>query len=143
LQASLAHAHRLPADHRHNPDESVRSSTFSELENNHEVWTGLRCSVRGGGAVEGGHSESDRGWGAGAAVDLGELVFGAGEADLESFGFAGPAFVAGFCDAGGEVVADLSGTVALGRAGPVESASQSALTKMILSWDASLPGSLA
>ena len=48
----------------------------------------------------------------GAAVDLGELVLGASEADLESFDFAEPAFdfaepafVFGFGDAGGEVVA--------------------------------------
>ena len=50
----------------------------------------MRCLVHGGGVAEGGHSESDGGRGAGAAVDLGEFVFGAGEADLESFGFAGP-----------------------------------------------------
>jgi hypothetical protein len=86
------------------------SSAFSELENDHEVWAGLRWSVHGGVAAEGGHSESDGG--GGAAVDLDELVLGAGEADLESFGFAGPAFAGGFGDAGGEVVADL------GDAGP-------------------------
>ena len=35
----------------------------------------------------------------GAPVDLGELVAGAGETDLESFGFAVPAFALGFGDA--------------------------------------------
>ena len=60
----------------------------------------MRWSVHGGVAAEGGHSESGGGGGAGAAVDLGELVFGAGEADLESFGFTGPAFAVGFGDAG-------------------------------------------
>ena len=58
---------------------NARYSAFSELENDHEVWAGLRWSVHGGVAAEGGHSESDGGGGAGAAVDLGELVFGAGE----------------------------------------------------------------
>ena len=96
-------------------------------------WAGLRCSVRGGGAAEGGHAESDRAGGACAPVDLGELVFGAGAADLESFGFAGPAFAVGFGDAGGEVVADLGDAVPLGGVGPVQGASQAALTEMILS----------
>src|SRR5689334_17979995 len=98
------------------------SSAFSELENDHDVWAGLRCSVRGVGAAEGGHSESDRAGGAGAPVDLGELVFSAGEADLESFGFAEPAFAVGFGDAGGEVVADLGDAVPLGGVGPVQGA---------------------
>jgi hypothetical protein len=39
-------------------------------------------------------------------VDLGEFVVGGGEADLEAFDFAEPAFAFGFGDAGGEVVAD-------------------------------------
>ena len=39
-------------------------------------------------------------------VGLGDLVVGGGEADLESFGFAGPAFAFGLGDAGQEVVAD-------------------------------------
>ena len=58
------------------------------------------------------------GWAAGAAVDLGELVVGAGEADLESFDLAEPAFAFGFGDAGGEVVADLGEAGPLGRVGP-------------------------
>ena len=66
----------------------------------------------GGVAGEGGYSEIDCG-GVGAPVDLGELVLGAGEADLESFSFAQPAFALGFGDAGDEVVADL------GDAGPL------------------------
>jgi hypothetical protein len=35
------------------------------------------------------------GWPAGASVDLGEFLLGAGEADLESFDLAGPALAAG------------------------------------------------
>ncbi len=55
----------------------------------------------------------------GAPVDLGELVGGAEEADLESFDFAESAFVLGFGDAGDRVVADL------GNAGPLRGSGQS------------------
>src|SRR5258707_4838379 len=92
-------------------------------------WAGLRCSVRGGGAAEGAHAESDRTGGACAPVDLGEFVFGAGAADLESIGFAEPAFAVGFGDAGGEVVADLGNAVPLGGVGPVQGASRVPLTE--------------
>jgi hypothetical protein len=43
----------------------------------------------------------------GAHVGLGEFAVRGGEADLESLGFAGPAFVFGLGDAGEEVVADV------------------------------------
>src|SRR5215469_5562720 len=70
-----------------------------------------------------------RGWGdrrdadvdglaAGAPVDLGKFVVGAGEADFESFDFAEPAFVFGFCDAGGQVVADFGDAGPLSGVGP-------------------------
>ncbi len=72
----------------------------------------------------------------GAAVDLGELVLGAGEADFEAFGFAGPAFAFGFGDAGGEVAADLGDAGLLGGIGPVQGAAQAGLTEMILCWNA-------
>jgi hypothetical protein len=42
----------------------------------------------------------------GDLVDLGDLLVGGGDADLQAFGFAGPAFAPGFADAGGEVAAD-------------------------------------
>jgi hypothetical protein len=42
-------------------------------------------------------------------VDLGELVVGAGEADLQSFDFAEPALAFGFGDAVVQVGADLWG----------------------------------
>jgi hypothetical protein len=64
----------------------------------------------GGG---GGHADGDRSRGWGSPVYLGELVAGAGQADLEAFGFAVPAFAFGFGDAGDEVVVDL------GDAGPL------------------------
>ena len=54
---------------------------------------------------------------AGAAVDLGELVLGAGEADLESLDLAEPAFALGLGDAGQEVVADLGDAGPLGGVG--------------------------
>ena len=55
---------------------------------------------------------------------MGELVIGAGEADLESFDLAEPAFAFGFGDAGDEVVADLGDAVPLARRWPVHAATQ-------------------
>jgi hypothetical protein len=78
---------------------------------------------RSRGPDGGGHAKVGGG-GAGAAVDLGELVFGAGEADFEAFGFAEPAFVFGFGDAGDEVVADLGDAGTLGGVWPVQGAAQ-------------------
>jgi len=51
---------------------------------------------------------------------LGELVVGAGEADLQAFGFAGPALAFGFGDAVVQVGADLLEPVALGWVWPQE-----------------------
>jgi hypothetical protein len=56
-------------------------------------------------------------WRRAASVDLGKLFRGAGEADLQSFDFAEPAFLLGLADAGGQVVADLGQAVALGGSG--------------------------
>ena len=47
-----------------------------------------------------GHSEMDGGAAGSEGVELGEFLLRAGEADLESFGFAVPALVFGFGDAG-------------------------------------------
>src|SRR5215470_11560943 len=44
---------------------------------------------------------------AGAAAGLGELVFGSGQADVQAFGFAGPADAVGSGDAVDQGVADL------------------------------------
>src|SRR5439155_14373395 len=63
-------------------------------------------------------SDVDGGAVVGASVDLGELVFCAGEADLESLDLTGPAFSLGFGDAGDEVVADLDEALPLGGIGP-------------------------
>ena len=69
----------------------------------------------GGEVAVGGDAEVD-GLGAagGGGFGLGDLAVGGGEADLESFGFAGPAFAFGFGDAGVEVGADFFEAVPLG-----------------------------
>ena len=59
----------------------------------------------------------------GGQVGLGELVVGGGEADLESLGFADPAFALGFGDASQEVVADLFEAVPQGGVGAEHGAS--------------------
>ena len=51
---------------------------------------------------------------AAAVLGLGELGVGCGEADLQSFGLAGPAFAFGLGDAGGEAVADFLEPLPLG-----------------------------
>jgi hypothetical protein len=75
------------------------------------------------GLLGGWHAEV-HGGGPGAAVDLGEFVLGAGEADFEAFGFAEPGFAFGFGDAGDEVVADLGDAGPLGGVWPVQGAAQ-------------------
>ena len=112
------------------------------------AWPGWRCSIAGARPMPERHagetvfSELDLGcglldsawvsgigWGGVGMPRLTTLVgvrlsiwaslsFGAGEADLESFDLAEPAFAFGFGDAGGEVVADLDQAVALGGVGP-------------------------
>jgi hypothetical protein len=57
---------------------------------------------------------------------------GCGEADLESFGFSGPAFAFGFGDAGDEVVADVDEPGPLIWGNSEEGASDTALTELIL-----------
>jgi hypothetical protein len=66
----------------------------------------------------------------GGVVGLGEFLFGTGEADLESFGFAGPALAFGFGDAGQEIVADLLEAWPLGGVDPEERASDAPLTEL-------------
>jgi hypothetical protein len=64
----------------------------------------------------------------GGEVGLGDLVVGSGEADFESFGFAGPAFAFGLGDAGQEVVADLFQSVPLGGVDAEEGAPDAGLS---------------
>src|SRR5487761_1336068 len=102
---------------------------FSELSV-YACLSGMGVAVSGG-RRDCGEPELD-GAGAGSAVDLGEFVFGTGEADLESFGFAEPPFAFSFGDAVDEVVADLGDAVPLGGVWPVHAAPKAALTEMIL-----------
>ena len=75
----------------------------------------------GGDVAVGGDAETDGLSAAdGGRVGLGEFLVGSGEADLESFGFAGPAFAFGFSDAGVEVDADLLQAGPLGGVEPEE-----------------------
>ena len=71
-----------------------------------------------GDAGEAGHAEVDGGAPPGEIVELGELVPGGGEADLQALGFAEPAFALGFADAGLEVVAQAGQPGPLGRVRP-------------------------
>ena len=66
----------------------------------------------------------------GGLVGLGEFLVCPGEADLESFGFAGPAFAFGFGDAGVEVVADFFEAVALGGVDSQEGAADAAFSEL-------------
>lgn len=60
------------------------------------------------------HAESDRlGSACERLVELGDLVLGSDQADLQSFDFAQPSFTFGFDNSGLEVVADLNQAVAL------------------------------
>jgi hypothetical protein len=80
-----------------------------------------RGKGRGGCVAVGRNAEADGlGPSCEGELDLGELVVGGGEADLESFGFAGPAFAFGLGDAGQEVVADVLQSLFLGRVNPEE-----------------------
>ncbi len=79
-----------------------------------------------------GDAELDRGVVVGAAVELGELVVGAGEADLEAFDLAEPAFAFGLVDAGKQVFADLFQPCPLRWVWPQERTSDAGLTEMIL-----------
>ena len=63
-------------------------------------------------------------------VGLGEFAGGGGEADAESFGFAGPAFALCFGDAGQEVVADLLEAVALGGVDSQERAADAGFSEL-------------
>ena len=61
---------------------------------------------------------------------MGELVVGAGEADLQAFDFAEPALALGFGDAVVQVGADLLQPVALGWVWPQERAPDDPLTEL-------------
>src|SRR5262249_43507514 len=86
----------------------------------------------GGDVGEGGHAQADSAAAAGGdLVHLGELCLGAGEADLEAFGFAEPAVLFGFGDARGEVVADLDQAGSLVGVGAQQRAAKVPLTETV------------
>ncbi|WP_326783458.1 hypothetical protein [Streptomyces sp. NBC_00151] len=62
-----------------------------------------------------------------ASVELGELVLGTSQADLQTFDLAEPAFALGFGDAGDEVVQDLLKAAALGWVWPKERATNTSM----------------
>jgi hypothetical protein len=77
---------------------------------------------------EGRHAQVDGGGLAGdELVHLGELGGRGGEADFESFGFAGPVVLLGLGDAVLQVVANVGQAGPLGRVGPQEGAADTAL----------------
>jgi hypothetical protein len=73
-----------------------------------------------GDVAEGGHAQIDGRGGAarGRDLELGELVVGGVEADLEALDLAELALFLGFGDAGDEVVADLGQAGELARLWP-------------------------
>jgi hypothetical protein len=83
--------------------------------------------------MEGRDAQVDGGVAAGdEPVGLGEFGVGGGEADFESFGFAGPAFPLGLFDAGGQVAADFFQSWPLGWVNPKEGTSDAPLTELTL-----------
>lgn len=96
--------------------------TYLRLETYFSELRGLSGS--GGDLAEGGQAEVDHGGSAGDfGVELGELVFGGGEADAEPVDFAEPAFAFGFCDPRDEVDPDLVEAGPLVRVNPEHRAS--------------------
>ena len=84
-----------------------------------------------GDVGEGGQAELGAAVAAGGdLIHLGELVPGAGQADLQSFGLAEPAGRFGLSDTGGQVVADLSQAGPLGGVGAQQRTAQAPLTEL-------------
>lgn len=87
------------------------------------VLVGVGVEPAGGDGAAGGFGEAGVaqvycGVAAGGdLVHLGELVLGAGQADLEALGLAEPAVGFGFGEASGEVVADLGEAGTFGGVG--------------------------
>lgn len=65
-------------------------------------------------------------------IELGQLLLGAGQADLQALDLTEPAFTLSLGDPIEQVVADLDQTVSLGRLGPEERTSHASLTELIL-----------
>jgi len=80
-----------------------------------------------GDVGEARHAEVDGGAPPGEIIELGELVLGGGEADLQALSLAEPAFALGFADAGLEVVAQTGQPWPLGRVSPQQRAPDAAV----------------
>lgn len=65
----------------------------------------------------------------GDLVGVGEFLLGGGEADLQAFGFPGPALLVCLLETGLQVVADLDQPVALGWVGAQQGAADAPLTE--------------
>ncbi|WP_406358583.1 hypothetical protein [Streptomyces sp. NBC_00658] len=83
------------------------------------------------GGVDGGDAEVDDAAAGGDTVELGEFLLSSGEADLEPFDFAKPAFTFGLGDAGVQVVADVGESGALGWIRSKERASDAGLSELV------------
>jgi hypothetical protein len=80
------------------------------------------------------HAEFDRlGSACERLVELGDLVLGSGQADLQSFDFAQPSFPFGLDNSGLEVVADLNQAVALSWVGPKKAAPDARFSELRVS----------
>ena len=65
-----------------------------------------------------------------SGIELGQLVLGAGQADLQALDLSEPALPLSFGDPVEQVVADLGQTVSLGRLGPEERTSDASLSEL-------------
>ena len=74
-----------------------------------------------------GHPQVNSRVSSGAQVGVGELLFSAGQADLESFDLAVPSFPLGLRDAGDQIVADVGQPCPLGRIRSEERASDTSV----------------
>ena len=91
----------------------------------------IRCGAAGNDVRKRGQAKLDRlALPAQSRLDLGELVLGAGEADLESFDLAGPAFALGLGDAVVQVGPDFLEPSALGGVRSQERAPDVPLTEL-------------
>ena len=106
-------------------------TSSSDKEGAAPTWkNSLNFWISGVGAGWDAELDGSSGSGAGHLLDLGEFGAGSGEADLEAFDFAEPAFAAGFFDPGQQVLADIEEALALGWVGAQQRAAQAPLTEL-------------
>ena len=117
------------AGHRHGRDPGHRQVRQGRSRSCLEEFS-ANFWISGVGAGWDAELDGLSGSGAGDLIDLGELVVGAGQADLESFDLAEPAFALGFGDAGGAGWRGSRRGGVSGRVGAQERASQAPLTEL-------------